>query len=109
MTNTNDDNSCMLTTKDNPFDPFTQFKFWYGFDTTKRIIPEISKTTPVSTDCCAYLARIAITSDDFTEEENAIEREHAIDEIIRLDPFNIYRKVYPDADKIKRVDELYKS
>ena len=61
MTNTNDDNSCMLTTKDNPFDPFTQFKFWYGFDTSKRIIPEISKTHPVSTDCCAYLARIAIT------------------------------------------------
>lgn len=85
----------MLTTKDNPYDPYTQFDFWYGYDTSKRIIKEIDPNQPVSTDCCAYLARIAITSNDMTEEENARERQQAIDEIIRLDPFGIYTKAYP--------------
>ena len=88
----------ILTTKDNPYDPYTQFDFWYGFDTSKRLIPEVTEffgeEIPVSTDCCSMLDREAITSDDFTEEENAIERERAIDEIIRLDPFGIYARAY---------------
>ena len=90
------DTDYMLTTKDNPFDPYTQWQQWYGFDTSKRIIPEIDPKQPVSTDCCAYLAREAITDDSsFTDEENRRERHRAIDEIIRLDPFGIYKKAYP--------------
>lgn len=85
----------MLTTTDNPYDPYTQFDYWYGFDTSKRIIKSIDPNQPVSTNCCAYLARIAITSNDMTEEENARERHEAIEEIIRLDPFGIYTKAYP--------------
>lgn len=50
--------TCMLTTVDNPFDPFEQFTSWFLFDTEKGY------------NSCSYLARIARTSDQFTEEEN---------------------------------------
>jgi hypothetical protein len=42
---------------------------------------------------CAYLARIAKTSDQFTDVENDEEIERAIDEIIQYDFRNIYVKV----------------
>lgn len=74
-------NSCMLTTFDNPFDPFDQFTSWFLFDTEKGY------------NSCSYLARIARTSDQFTEEENDKEVERAIDEIIKYDFRNIYKKV----------------
>ena len=75
------DESVALTTFDNPFDPFENFNEWYLFDVEKGY------------NSCAYLARIERTSDEFTDKENEIEIERAIDEIIRLDFMNIYRKV----------------
>lgn len=75
------DESVALTTFDNPYDPFDDFNEWYLFDVEKGY------------NSCAYLARIARTSDEFTDKENEIEIERAIDEIIRLDFMNIYRKV----------------
>lgn len=72
---------CMLTTIDNPFDPFEQFTSWFLFDAEKGY------------NSCSYLARIARTSDQFTEEENNKEVERAIDEIIKNDFMNIYKKV----------------
>lgn len=62
---------CALTTKDNPFDPFTQFNEWYNFDIDKGY------------NSCGYLDRIANTSDQLSDEENAREIERAIDEIIK--------------------------
>ena len=70
-----------LTTFDNPFNPFEQFTSWFLFDTEKGY------------NSCSYLARIARTSDQFTEEENDKEVERAIDEIIKYDFRNIYKKV----------------
>lgn len=74
-------NTCMLTTFDNPFDPFEQFASWFLFDTEKGY------------NSCSYLGRIARTSEQFTEEENEREVERAIDEIIKYDFMNIYKKV----------------
>ena len=71
----------MLTTIDNPFDPFENFNSWFLFDVEKGY------------NSCAYLARIAQTSDQFTEKENNEEIEKAIDEIIEHDFMNIYVKV----------------
>lgn len=71
----------MLTTFDNPYNPFDQFDQWYMFDMDKGY------------SSCSYLARIAQTSDQFTEQENDREVERAIDEIIKYDFQNIYRKV----------------
>lgn len=72
---------CMLTTFDNPYDPFDQFTLWLMFDKEKGY------------DTCEYLARIVQLSDDLTEKEVDEETERAIDEIIKYDPFNIYKKV----------------
>lgn len=72
---------CALTTIDNPFDPFNDFDKWYQFDQDAGYCS------------CSYLARIARTSDQMSEEENDAEVERAIDEIILFDFENIYKKV----------------
>lgn len=75
------ESTCMLTTFDNPFNPFDDFKSWFEFDVEKGYYS------------CAYLARIAQIEDDFSEEETNAEIERAIDEIIDNDFLNIYKKV----------------
>lgn len=71
----------MITTVDNPFDPFTQFDEWYAFDTQKGY------------HTCSYLARITKTSDELSEQDEAVAIEDAIDEIVKLDILGIYMKV----------------
>ena len=72
--------SCALTTFDNPFDPFEQFSDWFRYDVDQGYYS------------CAYLARIAKASEQFSDEENNQEIERAIDEIIKHDFLNIYKK-----------------
>lgn len=80
---------CMLTTIDNPFDPFEQFHSWFLFDVEKCY------------NTCAYLGRIARTSEQMSDEENDIEVERAIDEIIKYDFLNIYKKVKKQGNSRK--------
>ena len=69
-----------LTTVDNPYDPLAEFDKWFLYDIVNGY------------NSCAYLARIARTSDQLTEEENLHEIERAIDEIVLLNP-TLYKKV----------------
>lgn len=71
----------MLTTVDNPFDPFDKFDDWFRFDEQHGY------------HSCAYLGRIAEISDEMSDEEAQKEIERAIDEILKYDVFNVYRKV----------------
>lgn len=76
----------MITTIDNPYDPFTQFEDWKAFDEYKGYYT------------CEYLARIAVTSPDLSDAENSLEMKRAIDEICRINTIGIYKKVYmPDS------------
>lgn len=75
-------NDCKLTTSDNPFDPFEQFDSWFAFDIEKGYYS------------CSKLARIAQITDDMSEVEIQMETERAIDEIIKYDFLNIFKKVY---------------
>lgn len=81
------DSECMITTIDNPFDPFTQFDSWFQFDIEKGYYS------------CSKLARIAKLSDDMSEKETDEEIERAIDEIIQYDFLNIYKKVKRENKK----------
>ena len=71
----------MLTTFDNPFDPFDEFVPWFMFDIEKGYYT------------CSKLARIARFSEEFSTKEDKEETERAIDEIIDNDFLNIYKKV----------------
>lgn len=70
-----------LTTIDNPYDPFDDFVKWYMYDNDHGY------------NSCGYLSRIARTSEALTPKENEQVLEEAIDDIIRLDFMNIYKKV----------------
>jgi len=75
----------MLTTFDNPYDPFKQFDSWLMYDNDRGY------------NSCSRLGRIARTSDQLSDEENEEEIERAIDEIIKYDFMNIYKKIKQEA------------
>lgn len=77
----------MLTTIDNPFNPFTQYDEWLSFDEQSGYYTN------------EYLARIANTNPTMTDEEVDAAIENAMDEIIRIDPFGLYIKL--DAEEAK--------
>lgn len=77
----------MLTTIDNPFDPFTQFDSWLQFDEEKGY------------HTCQFLARIARTSSDMSESDYDKEIERAIDEIVSYNVRGIDKKVTREIKK----------
>ena len=72
---------CMLSTIDNPFNPFEDYSSWLMFDKEKGY------------DSAERLMRIAKITDDMTQKEENEEIERAIDEIIKYDILNVYVKV----------------
>ena len=72
----------MLTTIDNPFNPFTQWDEWKRYDEDKKYYT------------CSYLARFAKTSDDLSEADYNKAIDDAIEEIISLNINGMYTKVY---------------
>lgn len=71
----------MLTTVDNPFDPFTQFDEWLSYDTNANY------------DTPSFLARIVKGSDELSEADQALAIQQAIDEVVRENVSGLYRKV----------------
>lgn len=70
-----------ITTFDNPYDPFEQFNLWFLFDVEKGY------------NTCSYLGRTVKLFEGMTQKEEDQEVERAIDEIIKYDIANIYKKV----------------
>lgn len=75
----------MLTTFDNPFDPFTQWKEWYQFDHSKGYYT------------CEYLARIVHDSVALTDEQNDYAIDEAMNEIVRINN-ELYKIVFDKKD-----------
>lgn len=71
----------MLTTTDNPFDPFTQYDEWDSFDRAQGYYTS------------GLLARIVVTSDELSETDQDLAIEQGIDEIVSENVLGIYRKV----------------
>lgn len=74
------ENNYLLTTKDNPYDPFDQFNLWFMYDIEKGYYS------------CARLARVARIADDMTPQEEDAEILRAIDSIIANDCLDIYAR-----------------
>lgn len=79
-------NDCLLTTIDNPYNPFEEFALWDLYDREKGY------------NTCSYLARIANVEEDMSQKEEKEEIERAIDEIITLNPLGIYKKVFKKSE-----------
>ena len=81
MTDSTQPTEYMLTTVDNPFDPFTRFDEWLAYDT------KLGYDTP------GMLARIAKISNDLSEPDQAVAIQNAIDEIVAENVSGMWRKV----------------
>lgn len=71
----------MLTTVDNPFDPFTRFDEWYAYDVS------------MGYNTSSFLARVAMVSDELSEPDQALAIQNAINDIIKENVSGVWRKV----------------
>ena len=71
----------MLTTIDNPFDPFTMFDEWMSYDMR------------MGYNTAAFLDRIAIVSNDLPEPDQRLAIQNAIDEIVTENVSGMWIKV----------------
>ncbi|QXO14693.1 hypothetical protein SEA_BURLEY_90 [Gordonia phage Burley] len=71
----------MLSTADNPFNPFTEWEQWYAFDAREGY------HTP------AYLARVVRTSSELSEADQIVALNDGIDEILQYNLTGNYIKV----------------
>jgi hypothetical protein len=79
----------MLTTVDNPYNPFTQFDEWQQFDERSGYFSS------------QYLARLTLSSGDLSDVDQSNAIEQAIDEIVQENVNGMYRKIPapPDWDE----------
>lgn len=82
----------MLTTVDNPYDPFDEFEQWFLYDVHNGY------------NSCGILDRVSNVNDAMTEKEIDTEIERAIDAIIKYDFMNVYKKVTKDLDEVEFVE-----
>ena len=75
----------MLTTVDNPFNPFTEFDEWYAYDTMMGY-----NTLP-------FLARVARVSTEISEPDQQLAIQLAIEEIVEENVSGMWRKVTRDS------------
>ena len=92
----------MITTIDNPFNPFDDFNNWFLFDIEKGYYT------------CSKLARLTNNSDGMTQKEEIDDVERAIERLIEIDPLDIYVKIEKNGKKTQKTtkkdtDETEKS
>jgi hypothetical protein len=75
----------MLTTVDNPFNPFTDFDSWLAYDTA------------CGYHTASFLDRIVKQSDDLSDADQQLAIQLAIDEIVSENVLGLYRKVSMDS------------
>jgi len=71
----------MLTTVDNPFNPFTEYDEWYAYDTM------------MGYNTTAFLARIARVSSEISEPDQKLAIQLAIEEIVEENVSGMWRKI----------------
>lgn len=76
-----DQTEYMLTTVDNPYNPFTDFNAWLAFDIR------------MGYNSAALLARIAMLPEDLPEPYQSMAVQLAIDEIVKENVSGMWKKV----------------
>jgi hypothetical protein len=71
----------MLSTTDNPYDPFKEFSQWNAWDEAQGYYT------------LAFLGRMVKTSDELSDEDQSQAIEDAIEEIVRENVSGMYVKV----------------
>lgn len=84
----------MLSTIDNPYNPFENFEEWYSFD-------EMAARRENRPTCSSYLARVLVVADDVSDDEFNQVMNDEIDEILRLNLSGKFIKL--DAEQAKRL------
>ena len=87
------DGKFAITTIDNPYDPFDNFEEWYSFD-------EMQARKENRPTCCSYLARMAMNSDDVSDDEYNMVMNDVIDEIVELNLSGKFKKVTRLSPKV---------
>jgi hypothetical protein len=77
----------MLTTVDNPFNPFTRFDEWLEYDMR------------LGYHTLSFLDRIARLSPDLSDPDQALALQNAIDEIVSENVSGMWRKVSRESAK----------
>lgn len=82
-----------VTTRDNPFNFFTQFDEWYAFD------------TQMGYNTCSYVDRIAKTSNSMSEQDRMRAINEAVDEIVAFNLTGNYVKVVDERENQPKNEE----
>ena len=75
----------MLTTVDNPFNPYTSFDSWYAYDEA------------MGYHTLSLLGRVVRSSNELSEADQSLAIDSAIDDIVEINALGLYRKVYEPA------------
>lgn len=90
MVDTIDTTEYMLTTVDNPFDPFTRFDEWNAYDIR------------MGYNTSSFLARVAYGSHELSDADQELAIQNAIDEIVEENVSGMWRKV--SRNQVKNLD-----
>lgn len=83
--------NAMLSTIDNPWNPFTHYDEWYAFDEARGY------------HSTALLARVTVSSNDLSDYDQELDIIRAIDEIVSENVSGMHRKVTPETFKVSTV------
>ncbi len=76
-----DNEEVMITTTDNPFDPFEDFQSWMTWDMSHGY------------NTMGLLARLTITSEELSDADQSLAMRRAIDEIVEFNISGVHTKV----------------
>ena len=87
----------MLSTPDNPYNPFENFDDWYACDEDR------------GHHTCSYVARLTFTSDALSDEMDQVAINNAIERIYAANPKGMYIIYYKDGKIRRENNELERS
>lgn len=83
----------MLTTTDNPYDPFDEFDKWFTFDTVNGY------------NTCGLIARLGNFASSLTDKEQTLERLRTFEKILSIHNYEFYEIVMRENNEETESEE----